>query len=84
MLPACKWQRCPTQKDILDLPTSATHQKILIANRSEIAIRVLRAAAELDIRTVVIQGADDGFALHRVEAGMRGGTSDVHRCRSKR
>jgi len=43
-------------------------KKILIANRSEIAIRVMRAAAELDIRTVAIYAAEDRFALHRFKA----------------
>ncbi|RJG03009.1 pyruvate carboxylase [Noviherbaspirillum sedimenti] len=43
-------------------------QKILVANRSEIAIRVMRAAAELGIRTVAIYAAEDRFALHRFKA----------------
>ena len=42
--------------------------KILVANRSEIAIRVMRAAAELGIRTVAIYAAEDRFALHRFKA----------------
>ena len=37
---------------------------ILIANRGEIAIRIARAAAELDIRTVAVYSADDSHALH--------------------
>lgn len=43
-------------------------QKILVANRSEIAIRVMRAAAELGIRTVSIYAAEDRMALHRFKA----------------
>ncbi|RJG02419.1 pyruvate carboxylase [Noviherbaspirillum sedimenti] len=43
-------------------------RKILIANRSEIAIRVMRAAAELGIRTVAIYAAEDRFSLHRFKA----------------
>jgi pyruvate carboxylase len=43
-------------------------KKILVANRSEIAIRVMRAAAELGIRTVGIYSAEDRFALHRFKA----------------
>ncbi|HJW26660.1 MAG TPA: pyruvate carboxylase [Rhodocyclaceae bacterium] len=43
-------------------------QKLLVANRSEIAIRVLRAAAELGIRTVAIYAREDRFALHRSKA----------------
>ena len=43
-------------------------QKILVANRSEIAIRVMLAATELGIRTVAIYAAEDRFALHRFKA----------------
>ncbi len=43
-------------------------RSILIANRSEIAIRVMRAAAELDIRTVAIYSREDRLALHRFKA----------------
>ena len=42
--------------------------KILVANRSEIAIRVMRAATELGIRTVAVYAAEDRFALHRFKA----------------
>ncbi len=42
--------------------------KLLVANRSEIAIRVLRAANELGIRTVAIYSQEDRFALHRFKA----------------
>ena len=41
---------------------------ILVANRSEIAIRVMRAASELGIRTVGIFSNEDRFALHRSKA----------------
>jgi pyruvate carboxylase len=42
--------------------------KILVANRSEIAIRVMRAATELGISTVAIYSREDRFALHRYKA----------------
>ncbi|WP_417518587.1 pyruvate carboxylase [Minwuia sp.] len=42
--------------------------KILIANRSEIAIRVMRAANEMGIRTVAVYAAEDKLALHRFKA----------------
>jgi pyruvate carboxylase len=42
--------------------------KLLVANRSEIAIRVMRAATELGIRTVAIYSQEDRFALHRFKA----------------
>ncbi|MSR29911.1 MAG: pyruvate carboxylase [Gemmataceae bacterium] len=43
-------------------------KKILVANRSEIAIRVFRTASELDIRTVAVYSHEDRFALHRFKA----------------
>ncbi|TAK92390.1 MAG: pyruvate carboxylase [Burkholderiaceae bacterium] len=43
-------------------------RKLLVANRSEIAIRVMRAAAEMGIRTVAIYADEDRFALHRFKA----------------
>jgi acetyl-CoA carboxylase, biotin carboxylase subunit len=39
-------------------------RKILIANRGEIAVRVLRAAHEMDIKTVAIHSDVDAQALH--------------------
>ncbi|HEY6898702.1 MAG TPA: pyruvate carboxylase [Rhodocyclaceae bacterium] len=45
-----------------------TIRSILVANRSEIAIRVMRAASELGIRTVGIYANEDRFALHRFKA----------------
>jgi pyruvate carboxylase len=42
--------------------------KILVANRSEIAIRVMRAASELGIRTVAIYANEDRYALHCFKA----------------
>jgi len=43
-------------------------KSILIANRSEIAIRVMRAAAEMNIHTVAIYSREDRLALHRFKA----------------
>ncbi|HSB98160.1 MAG TPA: biotin carboxylase N-terminal domain-containing protein, partial [Spongiibacteraceae bacterium] len=43
-------------------------QKLLIANRGEIAIRIARAAAELDIKTVAIYSSDDARSLHVARA----------------
>ncbi|KPQ06734.1 MAG: pyruvate carboxylase [Rhodobacteraceae bacterium HLUCCA12] len=56
--------------------TGATHrgnrmtafQKILIANRGEIAIRVMRAANELGKRTVAVYAEEDKLGLHRFKA----------------
>ena len=43
-------------------------RRLLIANRSEIAIRVSRSAHELGIRTVAIYSYEDRYALHRFKA----------------
>jgi pyruvate carboxylase len=43
-------------------------QKLLVANRGEIAIRVCRSAHELGIRTVAIYSHEDRFAIHRLKA----------------
>ncbi|RLT22522.1 MAG: pyruvate carboxylase, partial [Planctomycetota bacterium] len=45
-----------------------TFKKLLVANRSEIAIRVFRSASELGIRTVAIYSHEDRYALHRFKA----------------
>ncbi len=43
-------------------------KKLLVANRGEIAIRIMRAANELGIRTVAVFSYEDRFALHRFKA----------------
>ena len=43
-------------------------KKLLVANRGEIAIRVLRAASELNIHTVAIYTYEDRYSLHRYKA----------------
>ena len=40
----------------------------MVANRSEIAIRVFRSAHEMGIRTVAIYSHEDRYALHRLKA----------------
>src|SRR6185437_2135250 len=49
-------------------PTPRPIRKLLVANRSEIAIRVFRTATELGIRTVALYSHEDRFALHRFKA----------------
>src|SRR3954471_6691717 len=46
----------------------ARQLKLLVANRSEIAIRVMRAATELGLRTVAIYAEEDRFCVHRFKA----------------
>jgi pyruvate carboxylase len=60
-----------------DTPSRATRsaaagirpiKKLMVANRSEIAIRIMRAATELGIRTVGIYAQEDRFCPHRFKA----------------
>src|SRR5262249_11101723 len=50
------------------LPSPRPIRKLLVANRSEIAIRVFRSTHELGIRTVALYSHEDRFALHRFKA----------------
>ncbi len=43
-------------------------KSILVANRGEIAIRIFRAASELNIRTFAIYTYEDRYSLHRYKA----------------
>ena len=43
-------------------------EKLLVANRGEIAIRIFRSATELGLRTVAVYTHEDRFALHRFKA----------------
>lgn len=43
-------------------------QKLLVANRGEIAIRIFRAAAELNIKTLAVFTFEDRYSLHRYKA----------------
>ena len=43
-------------------------QRILVANRSEIAIRVFRSAHELGMQAIAIYSHEDRYALHRFQA----------------
>ena len=49
-------------------PRRSKINKLLVANRGEIAIRVFRAAAEAGIRTVAIYSEQDANMMHRQKA----------------
>src|SRR5437868_6593300 len=54
-------------KESMSIPLKPI-RKLLVANRSEIAIRVFLTADELGVRTVAIYSHEDRFALHRFKA----------------
>lgn len=53
--------------------------KLLIANRGEIALRIIRAAKELGLQTVAIYAKADQYAVHRFAAdeAYQVGTDDM-------
>jgi len=61
-------RRTPPAKPTPPTPVSITGKKLLVANRSEIAIRILRAANELGLRTVAIYAQEDRLSIHRFKA----------------
>jgi pyruvate carboxylase len=56
------------QDSIMTADLPAPIRRILVANRSEIAIRVFRAASELGLATVAIYAEEDKLSLHRFKA----------------
>ena len=50
------------------LPNDKKIKRILVANRSEIAIRVFRSAHELGLKAIAIYSHEDRYALHRFQA----------------
>lgn len=49
-------------------PAIKSFQKIMAANRSEIAVRIFRAGTELGLRTTAIYAQEDRFCIHRFKA----------------
>ena len=48
--------------------SNSSIRRLLVANRSEIAIRIFRAATELGIRTFAVYAKEDKLSLHRFKA----------------
>lgn len=49
-------------------PLPPVIKKLLVANRGEISIRVLRAASEMKVRTVAVYTYEDRYSLHRYKS----------------
>src|ERR1043165_4002381 len=63
-----KKAKLPSSEKVVSSDSHDILKKLLVANRSEIAIRVFRAATELGIRTVAIYAQEDRFSVHRFKA----------------
>ena len=58
----------PRYSDGKPAPEKTSINKLLVANRGEIAIRIFRAAAEKGIRTVAVYSQEDVNHMHRQKA----------------
>jgi pyruvate carboxylase len=62
---------CDISVDVKDMScgpemnTKAPFKKVMAANRAEIAVRIMRAATELNMETVAIYGYEDRYSQHR-------------------
>lgn len=58
----------PRRKTVGKSIPNAPFKKLLAANRSEIAIRIFRAANEMRLETVAVYAQEDRFCMHRFKA----------------
>ena len=58
----------PPRPEVAEPRPRREFQKLMAANRSEIAIRIFRAATELGIPTVAVFAQEDRFCMHRFKA----------------
>jgi pyruvate carboxylase len=58
----------PESHQAITTPATRQPKKLLVANRSEIAIRIFRAATELGLRTTAIYAQEDKLSVHRFKA----------------
>ena len=67
-LVSCKRLLSSTKEQTKNKYATRKINKLLVANRGEIAIRVFRACTENNIKTVAIYSAEDEGQLHRIKA----------------
>ena len=58
----------PPRSAAVPVPLRREFKKLMAANRSEIAIRIFRAATELGLKTVAVFAQEDRFCMHRFKA----------------
>ncbi len=58
----------PSRSAAVPAPLRREFKKLMAANRSEIAIRIFRAATELGLKTVAVFAQEDRFCMHRFKA----------------
>ena len=57
-----------TAKELSTVRAPRVFTKLMAANRSEIAVRIFRAATDLGLRTVAVYAQEDRFSIHRFKA----------------